>query len=155
MVPGKIFYHALSRRGSHASDNLRTSIQMLDRGGDRIDIARLNNDSFHAVAHDVAGFAGRDHRQAASGRFVNRLRAALQSRRKNVNRSLIEIILEVALEPEDPNIFAAELFQIWFGFLVNAAEEPEFGILQVEPVPGFEQVVNPFSLNQRAGENGA
>src|SRR5436190_20141647 len=113
MVPGEIFHRALPRRRTHARDNLRMTIQMLDRGGNCIDISRLNNDSFDAVADDVAGFTGRNHRQSTSSRFVNRFSAPFQSRWKNVNRSLTEIILEIALETEDANIFAPEFLQVW------------------------------------------
>src|SRR5256885_1411562 len=36
---------------------------------------------------------------------------------------------------------------------MNAAEQPEFGIAQIQSMPRFEQVVNPFSLDQRSGKN--
>src|SRR5258708_7883945 len=110
MVPGEMFHYSLARRRTHALDDFRMTIQMLDRTRDCIDISRLNNDSFDTVTHHVAGFAGGDHRQTASGSFVNRFGAALQARRENVNRSLIEIILEVALKTENANILETEPF---------------------------------------------
>src|SRR5207248_5431481 len=109
MVPGEIFHGALSRGRAHAFDNLRVSIQMLNRGRDCIDISWLNDDAFHAVADYIAGFARCDYRQTASGRFVNCFGASFQARRKNVNRSLIQIIIEVELESKDANIVASEL----------------------------------------------
>src|SRR4030081_968114 len=111
MVPGKIFHHALSCRRAHPRDNLRMAIQMLDRGGDRIDISRLNDNSFDTIAHYVARFACRDHGQAARCRFVNRLGAAFQTRWEYINRSWIEIILEVAAKTENAHVVAAEFFQ--------------------------------------------
>ena len=153
MVPREIFHCALSRCAPHARDNLWTPIQMLDRGRDCIDISRLNDNSFYAIAHYVARFAGRDHGQAGGGRFVNRFGAAFQPRWKNVNRTLIEIILEIAFETENANILAPELLQIWFRFVMNAAEQPKFGVAQIQPVPRFEQMMNPFALDQRAREN--
>src|SRR5260370_20239066 len=153
MVPGEIFHCALSRCAPHARDNLRMAIQMLDRGRDGIDISRLNDNSFHAVAYHIPRFAGRDHGQAGGGRFVNRFGAAFQPRWKNVNRTLTEIILEIAFETDNANILAPELLQIWFRFVMDAAEQPKFAVAQIQSVPGFEQMMNPFALDQRAREN--
>src|SRR5713226_9815406 len=57
VVPGKILHHAPPGRVAHLLDDFRMPIQLFDRSGDGIDISRLHNDSFNAVAHDVAGFA--------------------------------------------------------------------------------------------------
>src|SRR5260370_25574352 len=153
MLPREIFHHALSGSGAHARNNLRMARQMLNRRRDCIDIAGLDDDSFHAVAHNVAGFTGGNHRQTTSGRFVNRLGAAFQPRRKNVNGSLIEIILEIAFEAENANILAPEFFQIRLRFIVNAAEKPEFGVAQIQSMPCFEEMMNPLSLDQCARKN--
>ncbi len=126
---------------------------MLDRGRDGIHVSGLNHNSFHAVADHVPRFAGGDHGQAGCGRFVNRFGATFQPRWKNVNRSLIEIILEIAFETENANILAPELLQIWLRFVMNAAEQPKFGVAQIQPVPRFEQMMNPFPLDQRALKN--
>src|SRR5437870_11613099 len=124
MVPREIFHCALSRCAPHARDNLWTPIQMLDRGRDCIDISRLNDNSFYAIAHDVARFAGRDHGQAGGGRFVNRIGAACQPRWKDVNRTLIELILEFAFETENANILTPECLQIWCPVVTKPAEQP-------------------------------
>src|ERR1700693_4587381 len=97
-------------------------IQMLDRGRDSIDVSRFDNDSFHSVADHVTGFARCDHWQSASRRLVNCFCAAFQSRWKNVDRPLVQIILEIALETENANVVSPEFLQVRLGFLVNAAE---------------------------------
>src|SRR5437016_12248867 len=112
MIPREIFHRALSRCAPHARDNLWTPIQMLDRGRDGIDISRLNDNSFYAIAHHVARFAGRDHGQAGGGRFVNSFGAAFQPRWKNVNRTLIEIIHVIELETENANMIDTEILKI-------------------------------------------
>ena len=86
MVPGEIFHYALPGRISHALDDFRMSIQMLQCRRDCIDVSRLNDDSFHAVTNDIAGFARCDDGQTAGGSFINGLRAAFPLRRKNVKR---------------------------------------------------------------------
>ncbi len=105
---------------------------MLNARCDCIDISRLNDDSFQAVAHHVARFAGRDYRQAGRGSFVNRFGAALEPRWENVNGTLLEIILEVALKTENANILAPEFFQMRLRFIMNAAEQPELGVAQIQ-----------------------
>src|SRR5207253_9136510 len=111
------------------------------------------DESFHSFANDVALFTVSNYRQTTSSRFVNRLGAAFQPRRKNVNRSLIEIILEIALEAENANILAPEFFQIRLRFIVNATEKPEFGVAQIQSMPCFEEMMNPLSLDQCARKN--
>src|SRR2546430_5080983 len=155
MVPGEIFDDALPRRAAHALNNFRMAIQMLDRRRDCIDIAGLDDNSFHAIADDIAGFARGDHWQARRGRFVNGFGAAFESRRKNVNRSLVQIIFQIGFETEDANVFAPKLFQMRFRFIMNAAEQPKLGIAQIQSVPRFEEMMNSFALDQSAGKNRA
>src|SRR6266571_3131559 len=116
MIPSKIFHHAPPRRLTHALNNFGMAIQILDRGSNGIDISRLHNDPLDAVAYYVARFARGDYRQAASCSFVDRLGAAFQTRRKNVYRSLIEIILGIAYESEDSDVVAPKFFQVRFCF---------------------------------------
>src|SRR2546423_6733422 len=70
-------------------------------------------------------------------------------------RSLVQIIFHVALETDPLDVVAPEFFQVRFGFLMDRADEPELGILQVEPMPGFEQVMDSFAFDQRSGKNRA
>src|SRR5260370_1466003 len=153
MVPGEIFHHALSRRRTHAGANDWMAIQMLDRRGDCIDISRLDDDSFDTIADDVARFARSDHGQAARCRFVNRFGASFQTRWENINRALIEVILEIALKTENANVLAAEFFQMRLRLIMNIAEQPELGIAQIQSLPRFEQPMNPFALDQSPGKN--
>ena len=37
--------------------------------------------------------------------------------------------------------------------IVDGAEQPQLGPLQIEPVPSFEQVMNPLALDKCAGKN--
>src|SRR2546423_7183879 len=70
-------------------------------------------------------------------------------------RSLVQIIFHVALETDPLDVVAPEFFQVRFGFLMDRADEPELGILQVEPMPGFKQVMDPFAFDERSGKNRA
>src|SRR5947207_2294251 len=126
---------------------------MLNRARDCLDIPGLNNDSFYAVPHHVTRLSRRNHRQSARGRFVNCFRAAFQTRRENVNRSLIEIVLGVALETENANVLTAEFFQMRLRLFMDTAEEPELGVAQIQPMPRFEQMVDSLALDQRTREN--
>src|SRR5437588_1415104 len=125
MVPGEIFHNPLPRRLAHPLDDFRMPVEMFDRRRDGINIARANDDSFDAIADNVAGFAGRDHWQTTSGRFVNGFRAAFEAGWKDVNRSLTEIIFEIAFKTEDTNIPCSEFLQMWFGLIVNLPEQPK------------------------------
>ena len=67
-----------------------------------------------------------------------------------MHRSLAQIILHVALESDDLDVVAPVLLQVRPGFFVDGADEPELGVLQVEPVPGFQQMMNSFAFDQRS-----
>ena len=49
----------------------------------------------------------------------------------------------------------AEVFQMRLGFFMDRAEQPEFRIRQVQSMPRFEQMMNAFALDQRAGKDRA
>src|SRR5439155_23561853 len=38
----------------------------------------------------------------------------------------------------------------WLRFIVDETDQPQLGVAQIEPVPCFEDVLNPFSLDQCA-----
>ena len=53
------------------------------------------------------------------------------------------------------NVVAPEFLQMRFRFLVDGAKQPKLGVLQVQPMPCFEQMMNSFAFDQRAGKNRA
>ncbi len=70
-----------------------------------------------------------------------------------MDRPLAQIIFHVTFESDDRDVIAPVFFQVRLDFVVDGADEPKLGILQVEPMPGLEQVVNALPFDQRAGEN--
>jgi hypothetical protein len=54
MVPREIFNNATSRGITHFLNDFRMSVQLLKCGCNRVDITRLHDNSFDAVAHDIA-----------------------------------------------------------------------------------------------------
>src|SRR2546425_392100 len=106
MVPGEIFYDALTRGVAQTLHDFRMPVPMFERCCNGTDIPGLDDDSLYSIAHDVAGFACRDNWQTASGRFVNRFRTAFQARWKNIDGALIQIIFRVAHKTDHPDVIA-------------------------------------------------
>ena len=70
-----------------------------------------------------------------------------------MHRSLAQIILHVALEPDDLDVVAPIFLQVRFGFVVHGTHQPKLCVLQVQPVPRFQQMMDSFPLDERAGKN--
>ena len=130
-------------------------IKLQNRRRQLADIARRNDDSFDAVVDHVARFARRDLRQPAGRRFVSDFRASFALRRENVDGSLAQIIFHVAHEADHLDVVPPEFLQMRLRFLMHGADQPELRVLQVEPMPRFEQMMDAFALDQRAGKNRA
>jgi hypothetical protein len=109
MVPGEILHHAFSRGRPHLDHDFGVAIQMFERRRNPVDIPRLHDDSFDPVTDNVARFACSNGRQTAGSRFIDRFCAALPLRWKNVNASLVKIILRVAHKADCADVFASEL----------------------------------------------
>ena len=60
MVPREIFNDAAPCGAAHLLNNFGVSMQTLKRRCDRVDISRLHDDSFDAIAHHVAGLTRSD-----------------------------------------------------------------------------------------------
>jgi hypothetical protein len=131
MVPGEIFYDALTRCVAQALHDFRMPVQMFECRHNCVDISGLDDDSLYSIAHYVAGFARRDDWQTASRRLVNNFRAAFPLRRENVDGALVQIIFRVAHKSDRLDVVAPKLFQIWFGFFVHRADQPQFRLLQI------------------------
>src|SRR4029453_15305420 len=153
MVPREIFDYATSRGAAHLLNDFRMSMQMLECRCDCIDITRLYNNSFHAVAHYIACFTRGDLGQRACRGFVCHFGAAFPLRRKNMYRALIKIILRVAHKSHYPDFLAPELFKKKFRFIMHMANQPELRISQVETMPCLEHVLDTFAFDQRARKN--
>ena len=78
-----------------------------------------------------------------------------QLRREDVDGALAEIILHVPREADDADVVAPELLQMRLRFVVHGADEPQLRVLQLQPMPGFEQVMDALALDERAGKDGA
>src|ERR1044071_9530996 len=125
MVPRKIFNYTTSGGAAHLLHDLRMSMEMLQRRCDRIDITRPDDDAFDAVAHYIAGLTSGDLGQRARRGFVWHFGAAFPLRRKNMHRSLVQIILRVANKSHLSNVIAPELLQIRLRFVLHITYQPQ------------------------------
>src|SRR5260370_13918745 len=91
---------------------------------DRLDVSRSHNDSFDAVAYDIASFTCGDLRQRAGGRFIGDFGATFPLRGKNMNRALAKIVLRIAHESYKANVVAPELLEIRLRFVMHSADKP-------------------------------
>ena len=128
MVPREIFNYTTSCGAAHLLNYFRMPVQMLECRCNGIDIARLHDNSFHAIAHYIACFTRGDLGQSARCGFVYRLGAAFPLRRKNIYCALAKVILQVALKSDDPDVIAPELLEKRLRFVVHLANQPEFRI---------------------------
>src|SRR4051812_33368236 len=147
MVPSEIVDNPAPGRLTHPFHLFRMPIELEDRGRKIADVSRLNDNAFDPIVYDIAGFTSRDLRQAASRRLVNDLGASLALGRENVDGPLAEVIFNVALEADDPDVVTPVLFQVRFNFVVNSPHEPQFRVLQVEPVPCLQQMMHALAFN--------
>ena len=60
MVPGEIFDHPLARGAAHLFDRFGMIVKITNCVGNGRDVAGLDQNSFDAIAHDVARFLRRD-----------------------------------------------------------------------------------------------
>src|SRR6266516_5511506 len=97
---------------------------MLQRRHDRIDVSRSHDDSFDAVAHNIASFACGDLRQGAGGRFIGDFGATFPLRGKNMNRTLAKIALRIMHKSHKANVVAPELLEIRLRFVMDRAYKP-------------------------------
>src|SRR6266487_601484 len=155
MVPGKIFNDPAPRRSAHLFNRFRMSIEIFERGRDRIDVSRPDNNSLDLIAHDIARFPSGDLRQTAGRRFIRDFGASLPLRGKDVHRALAEITLRIADKPQGADVIAPEFLQIRLRFLMHRTDQPELSVWQIQAMPGFEHMVNAFAFDQRAGKNRA
>ena len=70
-----------------------------------------------------------------------------------MDRRLTQIFFHVPRETDGADIVAPEFLQVRFRFFMDRTEQPQFGSFQIQPMPGFEQMVNSFALDQGAGKN--
>ena len=152
MVPGEILHDALARGDAHARDDFGMIVKMPDCVRETIDIARRHDDAFHAVDDHIARFARRDLRQTARGRFVGDFGAAFASGGEGVDRSLFEVILRILHEANDANIIAPKTLEMRLRFLMHGTDEPQLGVLQFQPMPRFEEMMDAFAFDQCAGK---
>src|SRR5215475_183804 len=153
MVPREIFNYPASGGVAHLLNYFRMSVQVLECCCERVDITRLNDNSFDTVTHDIARFACGDLRQRACCGFIRHFGAAFPLRRKNMYRALIKIILWIAHKSHDPDVLAPEFFKKRFRFIVHVADQPELRIRQVQTVPCLEHVLDTFAFDQRPSNN--
>src|SRR4030095_1869174 len=153
MVPREIFDYPTSRGAGHLLHDFRMSVQMLDRCCDCVDITRLHDNSFHAVAHDVACFTRGDLGQRTCRGFIRHFGAAFPLRWKNMYRALSKVILRIAHKSHYPDVIAPELFKKRFRFVMYVANQPQLRIRQVETMPCFEYMLDAFALDQSSGKN--
>src|SRR4029450_5321707 len=153
MVPCEIFNYATSRGAAHLLDDFRMSMQMLERRCDCVDITRLYNNSFHAVAHYIACFTCGDLRQRACRGFICHFGAAFPLRRKNMYRALVKIILRVAYKSHYADVIAPEFFKERLRFIMHVAYQPQLRIKQIETRQCLEHMVNAFAFDQCARKN--
>src|SRR5438309_1056517 len=104
---------------------------------------QLDEENSHATKNVASNF----HGSFTSSCFVGNFGAAFQLRRENVNGGLVQIILHVLHKTNDPNVVAPEFFEMPLCFIMDGTKQPELGPLQIKPVPCFEQVMNPLTLD--------
>ena len=68
---------------------------------------------------------------------------------------LAQIIFHIAHKAHGLDVVAPIFPQVRLRFFVDRAHQPELRVFQIQPMPGFEKMMNPFALDQRAGKNGA
>src|SRR6476660_10328594 len=112
MVPGEILNHATSCGAAHLLNDLRMSIQMLQRSCDCLDISWFYDDSLNTIAHHIARLARSDLGQCARRRLIRDFGAPFPLRRKHMHRGLVEIILRIAHESDDANVIAPKFLEI-------------------------------------------
>ena len=155
MVPREIFNYATSRGAAHLLNNFRMSVQMLECRCDRVDITRLHDNSFHAIAHHIACFTRGDLGQRTCRGFIGYFGAAFPLRRKNMYRALAKIILRVARKSHYPDVIAPELFKKRLRFIVHVPNQPQLRIRQIETMPCLEHMLDAFAFDQSACKNSA
>src|SRR5207248_4574831 len=155
MVPREIFNYTTSRGAAHLLNDFRMPVQVLECRCDRIDIARLHDNSFHAIAHYIARFTRGDLGQCTRCGLVCHFGAAFPLRRKNMYRALVKIILWVAHKSHHPDVIAPKLFKEGLRFVVHVANQPELRIRQIETMPCFEHMLDAFAFDQSTREDSA
>src|SRR5437773_19541 len=111
-------------RSAHSLNDFGMSIQMLECRCDRVDVTRLHDNSFHAIAHHIACFARGDLWQRTCRGFICHFGAAFPLRRKNMYRALVKIILRVARKSHYPDVIAPELFKKRLRFVMHMSNQP-------------------------------
>src|SRR5438046_10319937 len=112
---------------------------MLERCGDRLNISRLDDNSIHAIAHNIARLARGDLRQPAGGCFICDFGATLPLRRQNANRALAEIIFRIVHKSHNANVIAPELLEIRLRSLVDVTDTSQLDAGQAPAMPSSEQ----------------
>src|SRR5947208_9776959 len=124
MVPREIFNYATSRGAAHLLNDFGMSMQMLECCCDRVDVTRLHDNSFHAIAHHIACFARGDLGQRTCRGFICHLGTAFPLRGKNMYCALAKIVLWVARKPHYPYVIAPELLKKGLRFLMYMSNQP-------------------------------
>src|SRR5678815_3586679 len=153
MIPREIFHHALPCREAHPFHDCRMIIELLNRRRERIDIRRRDDYSLDAVLDYVARFACRDLRETTSRRLVSDFGAAFALRGKNMNGRRAQIFFGFARKADHFHALVREFLQERLHLGMDGADEPEFRIFKIEPVPGLEQMMDSLALDERPGKD--
>src|SRR5947208_14084726 len=137
MVPREILNYTTSRGSAHLLNDFGMSIQMLECRCDRVDVTRLHDNSFHAIAHHIACFARGDLWQRTCRGFICHFGAAFPLRRKNMYRALVKIILRFARKSHYPDVIAPELFKKRLRFVMHMSNQPKLRLSEVRAMSGL------------------